>query len=285
METEVLLYSGGIDSFLAYQYLKIMGHNPRCVYFDLGHRYAKQELSLMESPSFINNVCKVTVSKCLQLWALEAPDAYIPNRNLLAAIQAVGQFGATKVWIGGTASDRVNDNNYDVFQKLSDLLSDMHGKKIEVTSPFWTSHKHQIVEDYYLRWHTTFGDSTSAKQIALIDNTFSCYSPIDSHQVMYYTWLHNASNLSPSESSKYVVNTTECMKCPACFRKSVALLSANIFRPFDDSKVAARYINEASMSSSTVFSNSGNSDMIPRYNATLDYDAQLKRYNNDCKRG
>jgi len=280
----VLMYGGGIDSFLAYQYLRMIGEHPICVYYNLGHLYAKDEMKVVKS--FIPDI---RISECLKLGDIETESSYIPNRNILAAIQSVGEFSADKVWIGGTLSDRVNDNNPDLFNKLSDIMTSVHGRKIVISSPFWSMHKNQVVSDYYNLWKLELHGVPKSKdqleftekQNLLLQNTYSCYHPTSLQSQDYY--LFNRETLvsfTIKEHANIVQHkTTECMSCPACFRKSVALLSANIFRNFRNSSIVREYFLQASMINSDTWKNCGDGYMLERYKATLTYCEKWKQFN------
>lgn len=151
----ILLFSGGIDSFVAYHFLG----KPQTVYFDLRTRYAEKEKLVIKKlipPTIIDN--------SLNLRDREYGDkAYVPFRNLLLACQAV-KYSDTIV-IAGVADDQVSDKSKSAFQKFSTLLSELENRTITVCSPFWDLTKEKVV-----KWYVeNIGDD-------LLLETVSCYS-------------------------------------------------------------------------------------------------------------
>lgn len=155
----ILLFSGGIDSYIAYHYLG----KPPTLYFNLNTRYSIKEMRVVK-----RLIPDTIIEKCIDFKDKEDPiTAFIPYRNLHLALLA-NQYSDTIV-IAGVKDDRVNDKNEVVFQKFSKLMSDMTNKKIMVMSPFWGSTKEQIV-GWYLK-------NGGIKEALL--STISCYSSED----------------------------------------------------------------------------------------------------------
>ncbi len=151
----ILLFSGGIDSFVAYHYL----NKPQTVYFDLHTRYAEKEKLVVKKliPSTI-------IDNSLNLHDREYGDkAYVPFRNLLLACQAAKY--SDSIVIAGVADDQVSDKNEEIFHSFSMLLSKLENKNIVVWSPFWKFTKEKVV-----KWYVdNIGDD-------LLLETVSCYS-------------------------------------------------------------------------------------------------------------
>lgn len=172
----ILLFSGGIDSFVAYHYLG----KPQTVYFNLHTKYSDKELKVVKSL-----IPDTSIEDCINFESREeAGTAFVPYRNLHLALLA-NKYSDTIV-IAGLKDDMVNDKNEVVFLQFSRLMSDMMGRTITVTSPFWDMTKADVV-----RWYLHNGGT---KEQLL--QTISCYSEED---------------------------TIYCGKCPACFRKWNAL--------------------------------------------------------------
>lgn len=227
MSKEVLLCSAGLDSFLLSSYLKFSGHDFISVYFDLGGRYSGAEVETLSQRD-----PHVVIDTSLRLGDIEKPDAFIPNRNILLATLAASRYGDT-IWIGGTLSDRVNDNNKEVFDDLSKLLSRMHNRGITISSPFWTVYKTEVIKWYY-------ENVILQKDIRLLfdeystflTSTFSCFEPLKQR-------VDRIARLGLKEPLKY--QSRECMNCPACFRKSVELNSIGLFRDFTNDSILEKY--------------------------------------------
>jgi len=270
---DVVLYSGGIDSFLVHHYLCKQGIDHKLLYFDLGGKYSVNEVELFENYIFKRNIKQdVIVSECLQMGELEHEDAFIPNRNILAAIMAHSVTNYDRIWVGGTLSDRVNDNNQKVFETISSLLSDMYQKTITVDSPFWQNHKPDLVKEFVEDNGWKQYDSKLEARKALVYSTFSCYYPVsEKHSVDIY--FDDADTL-------YCTLTSECMNCPACFRKCMSLYDGGIFIPMSKNAktIAEKYYNESKeyiKQSDDVF---GDTSMLGRMEATVKYCDHLFEY-------
>ncbi len=155
---QILLFSGGVDSLVAWHYLNF----PQTLYFDCKSRYSKRELAVVKE--LINS----TIVDCsLDLSDREyGPRAYIPFRNLLFAAQAV-KYSDT-IWIAGLADDMVSDKNPTAFKQMSSTLSAMEKRNIEVKSPFWEKTKADVVA-WYIK------NTTTNQDIQRLLNTISCY--------------------------------------------------------------------------------------------------------------
>ncbi len=151
----ILLFSGGIDSFVAYHFLG----KPRTLYFNYRSRYTDKELMVVKGL-----VPDTIIDYSLDLFDREfGKKAYIPFRNLLFACQAVKY--SDVVVIAGVADDMVSDKNEGVFIEFSRLLSKLEGREIKVISPFWQMTKSQVV-----KWYLENGGSQE-----YLLKTVSCY--------------------------------------------------------------------------------------------------------------
>jgi len=208
--SSVCLFSGGIDSYILLEYIKKnIDPNTQPVYFNIGHRYVSQELEI------IKRTKNVIIDDSIKIGDLEQDSAFIPNRNILLTTLAVSKY-SNKVFIGGSKSDRVADNNDKVFNDLSKLLTTTFdsGEVITITSPFW-----DVYKDNMILWYM------KNKSDILFKNTFSCYQPcIDDHLVNVY-------NLNNSKYEKYL--SKHCFNCRACFRRNAALYNTGYVLPFN----------------------------------------------------
>lgn len=158
---EILLFSGGIDSFVAYHFL----NKPKTLYFDLGTPYSEKELRVVQQliPTTI-------IETCLDLGTRQiGENAYIPFRNLHIALLAARY--SDKIIIAGLKDDAVSDKNEQVFDKFSKLMSEMEGREIIVYSPFWRVTKEDVVRLYL--------DLGAPREELL--KTISCYSDEDTN--------------------------------------------------------------------------------------------------------
>lgn len=234
MNKGVILCSAGVDSYILRAYLTHHKHNFDNLYFDHGGRYVNKELHYLPDD--------VIVTKSLNLKDLEEESAFIPNRNILMATIAASM-GYDKIWIGGSASDRVNDNNKKVFDDLSEYLTGVNGRYIKIDSPFWNVYKEDMIRWFYNNKVGCVSD--------LVDYTFSCFNPIKKKKTREYK----------VGAVYYSYKTYECHGCSACFRKSAALHSIGIMIPFYNSIIASKYQSE--------FTNC--IEDTPRTIGTLDY--------------
>ena len=152
----ILLFSGGLDSFIAYHYLG----KPQTVYFHLNTKYSAKELMVVKKliPSTIVEVCIDFKSREVE------GSAFVPYRNLHLALLA-NKYSDTII-IAGLKDDVVNDKNEKVFQQFSYLMSEMMERRIMVLSPFWDKTKAEVV-----KWFLENGGTNEE-----LLSTISCYS-------------------------------------------------------------------------------------------------------------
>lgn len=155
----ILLFSGGLDSYIAYHYL----NKPQTLYFNLNTRYSAKELVVVKKliPSTI-------IENCIDFQSREEKySAFVPYRNLHLALLA-NKYSDTIV-IAGVKDDNVNDKNQTIFEEFSRLMTKMMDKEIKVISPFWNATKVDII-----KWFIQHG-GTKEKLLS----TISCYSEED----------------------------------------------------------------------------------------------------------
>lgn len=161
-DTKVLLYSGGMDSFL----INKLWQPDILLYVNMHTRYSKQEMERLP-----NNVLVVDLD--LGLW--ERPDAIIPLRNLYLVMVA-SNYG-NRICLGATAGDRVLDKSHAFAAKASSLLSYLYspqhwipeGQKIEIDLSFKDHTKTDLIRMYVAEG----GNLEYA-----FNHSFSCYDPI-----------------------------------------------------------------------------------------------------------
>jgi 7-cyano-7-deazaguanine synthase len=166
-KSDVLLFSGGLDSLVAFHYLG----RPLCVHVNLHGPYSNKEWdTVLKLKKILNlDLEAVDLGFDKQPFSKLSEDAFIPARNLLLA--TVGSWYGSKVCIGGIKGDNVEDNNPEAHKQMSGILSAQSRKTIEVFSPFWEMTKADIVA-WYLE-HV--GDEE------LLHLSTSCYHPTE-HQ-------------------------------------------------------------------------------------------------------
>lgn len=157
---DILLYSGGLDSFPAWYYLG----KPEALYFDIGHRYREQEYRAIETLCRRRGI-RLSISRELDLADWEQPDGIIPLRNIYFAMLASHR--ADTIWCVGVKGDHTADKSPEAFARISAFVSEFAGKEVRVDSPFWNMTKTEIV-----RWYL---DQSLPEQDLL--DTFSCLNP------------------------------------------------------------------------------------------------------------
>lgn len=139
---EILLFSGGLDSFIAWHYL---GHPP-VLFINAKQSYAKKEL---ETVKYFAKKLKMEliIDNSLDLSKWESKNHYIPYRNVFFSM--IASLYASKVYLVGIKGDSVDDNNSKITKVMSRFYENFNSnKKIEVTSPFYEMTKKQIVKWY-----------------------------------------------------------------------------------------------------------------------------------------
>ena len=193
----VLCLSGGLDSTVAYFYLK--SKNPSdemmCVYVDLNTKYTNKEITVLE---------ELRRKFGVETFIVRGPDmgrydadqtGYVRFRNLFLA-ELAAQYG-TNIWIVGVKGDKVVDKSPEAFRIMTDLLNEVsdidRDGPVKIDSPFWTLTKAELVK-LLLRLEG------KDRAFDILQTSSSCYHP---------TLLH-------------------CGECPSCFRKWIALEAAGI---------------------------------------------------------
>lgn len=193
--TDILCFSGGLDSFIAYFYLR----KPKTVFVDLRHKYAWKEDQIV--CWFRDNLgIETIIDKRLRLDDLEKPDGEIPLRNMFLA--SIASLYGDKIWLSfqqGETKNPSNDRSPEFCTKVSDLLTHLHGKPVKVDSPFWDMTKIDIVKRYLDAGHPP----------GFLKKTISCFSGDIK--------IHHDKPVS-----------YHCGDCSSCFRKAIALSNNGI---------------------------------------------------------
>ena len=204
----VLLFSGGIDSYVGYFYLKkTLGLKElKTVYFDLGAPYNKREIEVVKKlipETIIDESLKVGDTQ-------RGVNAFIPYRNMLIAMLCA-KYGK-HIYICGLKDDKVEDKNPRAFEEMTKCLNFISKPEdeIKIDSPFWEMTKAEVV-----KWYMDNVDPTGR---GLLD-TISCYNG--------------------NEETNY------CGRCPSCFRKFNALKENGIDIEFYNQEMLEDYLKRA----------------------------------------
>ena len=180
---EILLFSGGMDSYMAWRLLD----HPPCLYVKLGHRYQESEL----------NTCRV-----LEAWSqdrlevqvcdlgahfggLEQPDGHIPYRNLVLA--TVAATFADVVYLGAVRGEASRDKSARFLEHAAEDLGWLERRRVDVVAPFRHLTKAALVRKYLREF-------PEASSRWMLRRTRSCYAE----------------------------DEVACGRCQACFRRWVA---------------------------------------------------------------
>lgn len=140
---EILLFSGGLDSYIAWHYL----HKPPVLFFDAKHSYGEKELATVTHFATRHTEMQLEIDRTLDLSSWEKADFYIPYRNVLFTM--IGSLYAPKVHLIGIKGDSVNDNNLEATKRMAEFYNHFDPEApITVTSPFYEMTKTQIIEWY-----------------------------------------------------------------------------------------------------------------------------------------
>ena len=160
VDKKVLLYSGGLDSFI----LRYTYHFDEVVYFDVGTEDSKREMERFDR--------RVTIVE-FPLKQFELANKIIPFRNYLFTMLAAN-FG-NRISIGATLGDTTRDKDR-VFQSLCGAMLNYFGSVdakmpykatyFEVEMPFKNLTKAEIVRD----WLKAYGGKKE-----LLKDSRSCY--------------------------------------------------------------------------------------------------------------
>ncbi len=159
---KILLYSGGMDSYIAWCFL----NHPKSIYIPLGHRYEKTERQ-----AIIETIPETFMAPCCDVGAMESADAHIPGRNLLlASLAALWEPTADEVVLVCQRDEMtLPDRSDGFFNQSSAVLSLVMDRPLMVTTPFADMDKTDMVG-----WYVSQG-----LPIDLLLKTRSCYAGTD----------------------------------------------------------------------------------------------------------
>jgi 7-cyano-7-deazaguanine synthase len=194
--TTVLLYSGGLDSYLC----TVLHRPDLLLYVDMGTDYGNVEASRVRIPPGFEN--RFTLTQ-LDLARWEYPNRIIPARNAHLALVAA-QYGDV-IWLGATAGDRTADKDDGFAARMNDLFAHLYqpqwwlpdGRTVTVELPVKKFTKRALVRAYL--------DSGYLPE-DLTSGTFSCYTPRGAEH---------------------------CGECKPCVRRWVALAACGVDPGYD----------------------------------------------------
>jgi 7-cyano-7-deazaguanine synthase in queuosine biosynthesis len=152
--TDVVMVSGGLDSFLAAALL------PRAkrVFVEWGQPYLAMERVAVADLHPTAHVVRME-----GLPRPPADDPYIPARNLMFA--TIGARFGSRVCLAGVRDEMCADKSPDAFKDMGEILTSQCRSPVEVFSPLWGRTKDEAVSDFLREG----GDPEVLKR------TLSCY--------------------------------------------------------------------------------------------------------------
>lgn len=162
---DVLLFSGGLDSYIAYYYL----NKPTSIFVNMKHKYADVEAKKIKNMIDKLGMNIIVDNNTFDFSAMELPNAIIPNRNIFLALLATN-FG-DNIWLSACDGDYNLDKNPEIFAASSIFLSKLTNRTIMVNTPFWNWTKTDMV-----RWYLNNGYPEKG-----LYGTYSCFEGNDRH--------------------------------------------------------------------------------------------------------
>lgn len=134
----VLLYSGGLDSLIAWYYLD----KPEALYVDIGHRYRSKEVEAIKK-------LPIYYKTAYSNWGMfEEDNAHIPGRNLIFGMYAAAR-GYDKIYLVAQKGEQnVPDRTSKFFEEMSKILSFHFERDIKFINPFPDMTKTEMVRWY-----------------------------------------------------------------------------------------------------------------------------------------
>jgi 7-cyano-7-deazaguanine synthase len=195
----VLLFSGGLDSYITAKLF-----NPDVLlYMNVGSKYADKEIANLRKLDIPQD--RLVIDDRLHLGDIELENNIVPLRNLFFSL--IGLFYGNQVMLSATKGDTTKDKD----EEFKDLFNDMVDhliteEKDDKTFPWKKENyipglilpvknytKTELVKTYLEHGFSPEG----------IWNTISCYNATE----------------------------RECGACKTCFRKAVALINNDIYKP------------------------------------------------------
>jgi len=183
----VLLFSGGLDSFIAYHMLKEKFPKKKIygLFVNLHTPYSEKELKVVKELSFKTRMDLLLQDCNIAKWMTEEWGYTIPCRNLL--LTAIGSYFSNKIYlISQRGETEIADRTHRFFKEASEEFSIFYGERIKVGKVV------NMTKQDMVKWYLKRGYNPN-----LLKETVSCFEKTESK-------LH-------------------CGKCPSCLRKAVAL--------------------------------------------------------------
>ena len=180
LDREVLLFSGGVDSLIAFHFLQ----EPKPIYIKMNHRYQEKEIAAVKELEKLIPSLNVEYIQGPHLGQFEFGDsAYIPQRNFHLALLA-SHFG-NKIYIVGIKGDNVPDKSPAAFKTMSfamNFVKKPDEPRIKIVSPFWNKTKPDIINWFIHNYPRAYVEKVLKTSVSCYDqntmgscgNCFAC---------------------------------------------------------------------------------------------------------------
>lgn len=177
----VILYSGGLDSKILYEYALKNYPNDEIIklYYDYDSPVCKVEKTFLDDDVIIRNIDWFggTFDKLKSKEKEKHKgNVYIPGRNLIFSVLAACQELPDEIWLGATyrdVNDGATDKNLTFIEKTMDVLNYVLSPfkdKIKLRFPFYED---KMEKEEILKW------ALDNNKESLIHNSISCWNPIN----------------------------------------------------------------------------------------------------------
>lgn len=171
MTDVTILYSGGLDSLIMYNYAVAHGYTPLCLHVDLGQPYGDKERATFNIvDQFHPKVEVIHMSGLYELISSRLSNQIIPSRNVMLSV--IGSMFSGEVWLGALDGEQLgkeHDKSPRFFEEISNLLTytnEMFQPRTLVKAPFAEMSKSETIA-----WALDYGIPLS-----VLVGTSSCYS-------------------------------------------------------------------------------------------------------------
>lgn len=131
MDERVMLFSGGLDCFIAW---RLMGRPP-AVYFNLGHRYAMDEMVGIHRIMKYFPRANIQIESGLKLGRFEDPQgSYIPFRNLFMLLWAHQKYPARE-YVIGQVLEWQTDKNAGFYRETERTFARLGKRPARIAAP------------------------------------------------------------------------------------------------------------------------------------------------------
>jgi 7-cyano-7-deazaguanine synthase in queuosine biosynthesis len=229
----IMLFSPGVDSYISDHMLKTnavlkTGSNIKRIYYNLNTKCSKYEIEKINQ-IYKNDYVEI-INDLSYLGQFEQTDYSIMNRNLLMICDAATRYSPDTIILSGNKDDRIGDNTDEFRSLVTTIMGKMFNRDLSILSPLKDFEKCRAVYKYV-------NDIGNVGITNLLNNTISCYSPVEKRTITY-----KQKNIDTYEYEfGGIFETTECLKCKACYRKFSAMVLANVYVNFEDEKITKEY--------------------------------------------